>query len=262
VAPALNAPPLHLPTLLETGRPVVLFSLDQVRSGVAALAERFEQAAGAGVQLLVADALSDDDLTVIDQATALALPAALRCGSAGLLGAVAARLVASGATSIVPAAMAGPPGPALLVVGSGSPVARRQIAALAGRCHIRCLGDASTASTGDMLLHLPPPHPGAALDGSAARAWAAALAHAALPEVVALDPGLLVLVGGDTAAAVLGLLGVERLPIERELLPGMPMSRLWVAGRERAVVLKAGNHGDDGTLVEVLRRARGLTLNP
>jgi 4-hydroxythreonine-4-phosphate dehydrogenase len=256
VAPSLGLADLHLPSLLEAaGLPVAAIDLDEVRAGAGALGERLRSAAAGGARLLAPDALSDDDLATIERATSEALPGALRCGSAGLLGAVAARLRPTSPKG--EATFPAPPGPALVVVGSASAAARRQIEALRGQCNIFCMGgEEAPKASGDALLHLPPPPPGAPLDGPAAQGIAARLAEAAVRLVAQLDPGLLVLVGGDTAAATLALLGVERLPVERELLPGMPLARVQIAGRERAVALKAGNHGDDGALRELLRLAR------
>jgi len=50
---------------------------------------------------------------------------------------------------------------------------------------------------------------------------------------------------------------VTRLVVQRELLPGVPLARgVDVAGRLHMIVLKAGNHGDEAALAEVLARAR------
>jgi D-threonate/D-erythronate kinase len=106
-------------------------------------------------------------------------------------------------------------------------------------------------------LHLAAPAPGTAMDGPAARQLAEQLAAAALPLIEAARPGLLVLSGGDTAISVLARLGVARLLVQRELLPGVPLTRgLDAAGRAHMIVLKAGNHGDEAALAAVLERAR------
>jgi uncharacterized protein YgbK (DUF1537 family) len=108
-----------------------------------------------------------------------------------------------------------------------------------------------------MLLHLAAPAPGTPMDGPAARQLAEQLAAAALPLIDATQPGLLVLSGGDTAISVLARLGVTRLVVQRELLPGVPLtSGVDSAGRTRMIVLKAGNHGDEAALATMLARAR------
>jgi uncharacterized protein YgbK (DUF1537 family) len=95
------------------------------------------------------------------------------------------------------------------------------------------------------------------MDGPAARQKAEQLAAAALPLIGAARPGLLVLSGGDTAIAVLAGLGVAQLTVLRELLPGVPLTRgVDAAGQAHLVVLKAGNHGDEAALADVLALAR------
>ena len=110
---------------------------------------------------------------------------------------------------------------------------------------------------GDILLHLSAPAPGTAMDGPAARQLAEQLAAAALPLIDAVRPGLLVLSGGDTAISVLASMGVTRLLVQRELLPGVPLTLgVDAAGRAHMIVLKAGNHGDEAARAAVLARAR------
>jgi uncharacterized protein YgbK (DUF1537 family) len=95
------------------------------------------------------------------------------------------------------------------------------------------------------------------MNGPAGRRLAEQLAAAALPLIDAARPGLLVLSGGDTAISVLARMGVTRLLVERELLPGVPLTRGEdAAGHSHMIVLKAGNHGDDAVLATVLARAR------
>jgi uncharacterized protein YgbK (DUF1537 family) len=109
----------------------------------------------------------------------------------------------------------------------------------------------------DLLLHLPPPPPGAAMDGPAARQMAEQLAAAALPLIGAARPGLLVLSGGDTAIAVLAGMRLTQLTVLRELLPGAPLTRgVAGAGQSPLIALKAGNHGDEAALADLLARAR------
>ena len=95
------------------------------------------------------------------------------------------------------------------------------------------------------------------MDGPAARLLAEQLAAAAAPLIDVARPGLLVLSGGDTAIGVLERIGVKHLVVQRELLPGVPLTRgVDAAGRTHAIVLKAGNHGDEAALAAVLARAR------
>ncbi len=258
----LVAPPpiaaVDLPELLmqQARRPVAAIGLADVRAGADALAKRLAEASRSAA-LLVCDALSAEDLDAVLEAAERTTPDALLCGSAGLIGALAARIAAprADALSFRPA-----DGPALVVVGSGSPMAQRQVAQLRRLAEFKALvlGERLPAAiAGDTLLHLPSPPPDARLDGPEARALAERLAQEARLLFERLRPGLLVLVGGDTAAAVLEQLGVAQLTIQRELLPGMPLARSEV-GPDGAldIVLKSGNHGDEAVLETLVRLAR------
>ena len=66
----------------------------------------------------------------------------------------------------------------------------------------------------------------------------------------------LVLSGGETAIHVARALGAHGLLIERELEPGVPVSRL-LGRRTYPVVTKAGDFGGAGTLVEAVRALGG-----
>jgi uncharacterized protein YgbK (DUF1537 family) len=259
------AQPLHLPTLLarQSRRAVAAIGLEDVRGGVGRLAERLAALRARGAELLVADALDDADLQMLLEAALRALPDALLCGSAGLAGTLAtyaARPSPAHREATAPASE----GPALLVIGSGSAMAQRQIAYLrrqqlvAAFEYTAALPSALAGNiTGDMLLHLPAPSPDALLNGAAARRLSEQLAAAALPLIEAARPGLLVLSGGDTAISVLARMGVTRLLVERELLPGVPLTRAEdAAGHSHMIVLKAGNHGDEAALATVLAGAR------
>ncbi|MBI3957844.1 MAG: hypothetical protein HY328_03465, partial [Chloroflexi bacterium] len=157
-------------------------------------------------------------------------------------------------------------GKALVVVGSGSPMAHRQIGGLlaaypAAPCLVVEAGSASSPAPDGaplVLIHQPPPAPGAVLDGSEARRRAELLADAALAQIEHSQPDLLLLVGGDTAVAVLSRLGVERLTVQAELLPGMPLCTAQVNGRSLRVVMKPGSFGDENALVALLDRTRNV----
>jgi uncharacterized protein YgbK (DUF1537 family) len=68
------------------------------------------------------------------------------------------------------------------------------------------------------------------------------------------DPAVesLTIFGGDTAARVLARLGVQAIFPIRELLPGIPISRIVVDGRSLKLVTKAGGFGD----LDVVRQLR------
>jgi len=275
IAPTLDGAGPHLPTLLreQSRLPVELIDLALVRSGVDELAGALARAQGSGAALIVVDALTDGDLHTLVAASDRSLPDALLCGSAGLVGTLAAKLSTGEHT---PAPIDPPSGSALLVVGSGSRAAHRQIAYLRDQtgCAEHVIDEdlpdtrretqaVRLASGLPPLSHLPPvtvlhqapPQPGVPLDGPEARQRAERLGVAALALIDQLQPGLVVLVGGDTAGAVLRRLGVAQLTVVRELLPGMPLA--WgedALGVGHQIVLKAGNHGDDTTLLELVRK--------
>jgi uncharacterized protein YgbK (DUF1537 family) len=256
------AQPLHLPTLLarQSRRAVAAVELADVRAGVDRLAERLRAERSSGAELLVVDALTDADLEVVLAASLRALPGALLCGSAGLAGVLASHYAQQAPRRGSSRPIATAEGPALLVVGSGSAMAHRQIAYLRSHQVVTVCqpgGEAPVEHAGDILLHLPAPPPGAELDGAHARRLAAGLAEAALVIVDSVRPALLVVAGGDTAISLFGRMGVNELVVQRELLPGVPlMFGQDAAGRTHPIVLKAGNHGDEAALATLLARAR------
>ena len=78
------------------------------------------------------------------------------------------------------------------------------------------------------------------------------LAQAAVEAIQQLQPATLLLVGGDTAVHVLERLGIQQLTVVAELMPGIPLLvGVDPAGNERLIVTKAGNFGDEWTLVRL-----------
>jgi uncharacterized protein YgbK (DUF1537 family) len=187
----------------------------------------------------------------------------LLCGSAGLVAPLAARW--TGASHSVNGETSVRSGPILAVVGSGSNTAQAQVAQIAAAetMRVRSLDNgwyemdlvgAQSHPVGDWLLHLAPPEKAVSLDGPMARAQAARLADVTFAAVDRLRPSALVVVGGDTAHYVLRRLGIERLTVEEELLPGIALTYgVDRSGERRAVVLKPGNFGDPQTLVTLQR---------
>jgi uncharacterized protein YgbK (DUF1537 family) len=176
------------------------------------------------------DAAGADDVIVADASTDADVdreirrwvddPQLLLAGTAGVIGA-AARTI-SGATT--PAVLSRVSGRVLVVCGSRAPMSRAQVDAVAHRHDIvvapQQLTDASTVLR---TLH----------DVVAARLDAVAV---------------LVIVGGDTAAAVLG----ERVMVVGGTIePGVAWSR-FARGNGPLVLTKPGSFGDEQTLVRVL----------
>lgn len=264
------AQPPHLPTLLaaQCDLPVATVRLAQVRAGAAALQQTLRHLQQQGAQLLVVDGVTEEDLATICAAAAQ-LPHALLCGSAGLVGHLAMTLAT--ALPPTPARPAFPlHRPLLTVVGSGSRMAHRQVAALQQAMRLPIievtqslapaqalarLTPTADSPPGDCLLHLPAPPPAVTLEGEQARTYVEALTRLALVIIDAAPPATLLIVGGDTAVHVLTALGIAQLQVQEELLPGMPVcTGVNPAGRRFTVILKAGNHGDAETLVALYQR--------
>lgn len=277
-APDLGPPAVHLPSLLreQSRHPVAVLSLEQVRGEELAadmkrLVRGQDKGAAQGRIVVAVDALTDDDLDRVVQAQQEALPDALLCGSAGLVGALMRRAGGHEEFPALPAGRLNTAGRSVLVVmGSGSDVAHRQIA-----CLLRSVGDASNVAVSRMkvlpeteaaaiavldpaqpiwLLQQPRPQPGAILEGTEGRQRADHLARVSVAALARRPVDLLLLVGGDTAMCILKRLGVTRLTVEQELLPGMPLCSVVIDGRRTLIVIKPGRFGGDGTLVELLAR--------
>ncbi|MFN8492023.1 MAG: four-carbon acid sugar kinase family protein [Caldilineaceae bacterium] len=264
-------PPLHLPTLLatQTERMVTAIVLDDVRRDVAHLAEKMAVAVEQGAQLLVVDALTEADLDQLLAATHQALPHALLCGSAGLIEPLARERAKNLPRTLPVYAETGEiRSPMLAVIGSGSRMAHRQLAKLRACSQVIC-GELAPGSplpnlASDLVnpsrawaLHLPEPGEQVLLEGATARQFVAQLTDAAVAWIQRLQPQTLLIVGGDTAVHLLEALGIEQLTIVAELMPGIPLS----VGQDKTgqlwrIITKAGNFGDEATLVRLFQRAK------
>jgi len=180
----------------------------------------------------VCDAGSDGDLAAI--AAAWRRSAGVRL--AGTAGSIAA---AVGAT---PGPRSPPPliGDVLVVCGSLHATARSQLDAL---------GEPSIG--GVTVLRSPLPGGSVVADAAAARV-ASDLATAARDLLAKRPFGVLMIIGGDTAAA---LLDDEPLVVGGTLAPGVPWSRR-ADGSGPLVVTKAGGFGHRTTLVDLLAGRR------
>jgi uncharacterized protein YgbK (DUF1537 family) len=267
----MTVPPRPAELLRAAGLRAAEVSLAKVRAGAGALADELEREAAAGVEALVVDAATEEDLGAIAAAGARLERPVLWSGSAGLARHLPAALGLGGD----PARAARPRPPAegavIVVVGSRSSVAREQarvVAAEAGVTRVsldpRALlagpGDprwpaeelARALAAGDVVATIGEepvgPERGPALAAAAARLVA--------PHARRLRG--LVATGGDVARALLGALGATGLYLEGEVEPGVPRG---VSDSEPplAIVTKAGAFGDPQTLSRsraALRRVR------
>jgi uncharacterized protein YgbK (DUF1537 family) len=259
-----GAPPHYLPALLreQSKSPVSLIELAIVRQGVKALEQALREHRDQGERLLVVDGLTESDLATIVAATQS--NDYLLCGSAGLVAPLAARWTNKGEKATTKSTSVAD-GSILAIVGSGSTIAHAQVAQVAAAEAMRVreldktwyevdLIGAQSHPIGDWLIHLAPPADGMILEGAVARAQAARLADVAYAASERLQPCALLVVGGDTAYYVLRRLGIKRLAVVEELLPGIPLTvGVDREGCRRAVVLKPGNFGDAQTLVTLHR---------
>jgi uncharacterized protein YgbK (DUF1537 family) len=200
--------------------------------------------AGAAYDVVVVDARDDADVERLAAAVAAIGPDALPVGSAGLAGALARAWSEATLDTRRPATPPVPTGRALVVVSSLHEVARAQA---------RELGRSAEAGTVDVLLTPDRPEHGAA----EARARDIAAQASEL-----LDRGehdLLVLVGGDGAAATLNVLGAAGIRVADAPVEGVPLGTV-VGGRHDglAVATKAGGFGDPTTLIRLFTAVRAL----
>ncbi len=218
--------------------PVTSLPLPTVRHGPDEVARRLHRFVGTGGRVLVADAETDADLSVL--AVASLDGPVLLTGSAGLAVALAARLAAGSREREAPPLQLRRP--MLVVAGSAHPATRAQIGRLGRRP--------------DLTVLAPPASEGA--DDPARRPETAArLAESARARVERSRPGTLLLTGGETAIAVLRALGAGGLRLAGEIEPGIALGAL-VGGPFDGLVLvtKAGGFGDAETLVRVWEASR------
>jgi len=241
----------------QTDRPVELLAHPDVAGGPEALRQRLRrQPAGT---LLVADAISDDDLAALAGA-ALDEGLPLVSGSAGLAHALA-RVRGRDQAAPVPAL---PEGPYAVISGSASAATRRQVEHYRST-HPSFVIDPIAVSDGvdvvgrvrDFLArHLPDggpmvystaePEQIAEVQRMLGVDRAAALVERTLAEcaqaAVELGVRRLLVAGGETSGAVVARLGIEVVHIGPMLDPGVCWS-VSVGAHPLGLVLKSGNFG-------------------
>jgi D-threonate/D-erythronate kinase len=244
------------------GLRTALLPLATVRKGVSEVVAAHSARRAEGVDVVCADAMTDEDLLVLATAATELGSEVLLTGSAGL-----ARVLAR-AHSPHHRPRTARPGRVLTVLGSYAPIAREQRAVLATSGEVtevalkapfgpaeRAVAAAGLAGApGDALLL---PDPRAALDRTRAAEVAAALAKVAKEYVEPRQAtfGGLILTGGETARAVLLALDVTEFTVLGEIEPGVVHSLVPALG-ELPLVTKAGAFGDPATLDRARRRLR------
>ncbi len=198
---------------------------------------------------LIPDVESDEDM---EAALGQAAGDVLLVGARGLAEAVARR--ETGIETATAPALAGPCG--VLVVGSRDPITMEQVEVLRSRGQVLHLSapngefDPQAALETEATLIVVQATPG---DRTLSPGEVASNLARHLKPIVSARCDTLFLTGGATAEAVLGGLGVERLRLLGECLPGLPVGRTG----ELTVVAKSGGFGDAETLARVADMIRG-----
>jgi uncharacterized protein YgbK (DUF1537 family) len=187
---------------------------------------------GRGYGVAVCDAADDADLDRIGAAWRASLNPPLFVGTAGSIAAAIATAAPARPRPIAPARGV------LVACGSLHPAARRQVGVLV-----------RSSDPLDRVAVALSPHVarGAAVDDAAAGATAAELAARVDAALVARPARALLVVGGDTAAALLGDAVVE---VHGTVASGAPWGIDTRSGR--TVVTRSGGFGDDGALVDMV----------
>jgi D-threonate/D-erythronate kinase len=250
--------------------PAAHAALDLVRGDRTVLREAMEHMALDGAAAVICDAETNQDLAAIAAASMGLTRNRFWVGSAGLAHHLAQ------AAGIAGAAVPTRPrlhGPVVAIVGSLSAVSRAQAERLAAQ------PDITTLRIAPAVLRRGPSHPawqetaaaiGAALQGDSDvlltiapdrtedlaedRMLSAALGQLLQPSAECL--GGLIATGGDTARAVLNVLGADGLRLIREIEPGVVLS-IVEGGRPLPMVTKAGAFGTPETLVHCRTVLRG-----
>lgn len=251
--------------LAAQGLRATLLPLDAVRAGNAALRATIARLAREGVQAVVCDAQTEQDLAALATATAQLDGPAFWVGSGGLARELAAQCpVAGGEPQALPVTAGGP---VLTLVGSLSGASGRQAAFLRERTGMPSLvvaprilregaghadWDAAQQSItdrlhagGDLLVSIGRDD---AFDPAEGPRLSAALAQLALPGF--RHAGGLIATGGETARAMLSAAGIGALTLRREVEPGVPLSDTpeLPGVPARRVATKAGAFGTEAAL--------------
>jgi D-threonate/D-erythronate kinase len=230
--------------------------LQAIRSGD--LRVTLDECVAGGVGAVVCDAETDEDLLVIARTGFHATRGPIWVGTGGLAAAVAGNCAPRISRRLTTVVQRGAGAGILMVVGSASPVAMEQAAALRQVADVVALpataGEIARAlRQGHDVLVAVEPMQSDREDVEVARQLGEAL------QPLASDVGGLIVTGGETATQVLRRLGMRALNLREEIEPGVPLSTT-IGSRALPVVTKAGAFGDAETLVRARIRLREITV--
>lgn len=263
----------------QTSVPVERLSHDVVRQGPEALARVFDALAGKGRRIAVVDAITDDDLRAIGEASA---QLTLITGSSGVAIGLAENFRRSGQlesnAAVEPFDL--PAGPSVALAGSCSAATRRQIKAAihAGMPALKIApGDifsgkttpdkvaawVKSSATGSQL----PPLVYSSADADEVQQAQSVLGLSQAGQLVedllaAVAKDLqsagfrrFLVAGGETSGAVVAGLGINALKIGPEIDPGVPWTMSVQDSAPVALALKSGNFGTDDFFLKAWRVA-------
>ncbi|UPL18921.1 3-oxo-tetronate kinase [Microbacterium aurugineum] len=244
--------------------PVGLLPLDVVQRDADSVREVMRRSRAEGIRHLVADAVTDADLAVLADAVDGEI---LVAGSAGLVGAMALRETAAGATAPTP-----PSGRTAIIAGSCSRRTLEQIDRFVGSggpAHRVVAEPGDTAeelaaravewwehlpSDADALLYSSTPAAERRQDVPGAGELYEQAAGLIASQLSDRGVKRLLVAGGETSGEVVRALGTTVAVVGEEVAPGAP----WIHDEERDVhlVLKSGNFGEEDLFVEVAAQGR------
>jgi uncharacterized protein YgbK (DUF1537 family) len=199
--------------------------IDQLRTGPEALAARLRRLAGTTI---VADAETDGDLDALVEAALAATPMPLLVGAAGLARALASRVGLLAERAELPSGSRW-----LIVAGSRHPATRRQIR------EARAAG-LTVLATPERLADDPAEALGRLIEQAVS--------------AIAREPwDVVVVAGGETAAALWTALGAERIDLVGAPAPGLALGHLRIPNRDPLPLLtKAGGFGAPDLLASLV----------
>ncbi|WP_083347549.1 four-carbon acid sugar kinase family protein [Rhizobium sp. LCM 4573] len=232
------------PAIPEMGR----FVADGYLTGMGvvepiAVASRFAET---GMALTIPDAKTDADL---DHCGAANFETTLFVGARGLAAALARRLKPQGNARLKIRL----PRPALFAIGSRDPITEIQVERLRSELDAGFLiaENGRVMEEAELLSDLTIVKMTAGKAAVAADLAGGLFADGVSALIERGQPATLLACGGETANALLERLGVERLEVLGEILPGVPLSSAVLCGKATRIITKSGGFGDADTLLRL-----------